>query len=315
MTSSISDTLAMAKDTIARVKILEQDSIISRTDSDSAAVEYTRFCNISRKDTINTSWSECDSCSTFQFLLENGDTTQHSISPVKETPGVYGIPYDNDITHSDIVSSLVILCFIVTMTIFSFARDYISNQTKKFFNKISKSRSFTAETINEVKLNIYFTIQTSLLLSIITYTFAVEVTDGRYTDFPLTLIIPAATLMYLLYFTVKYILYMMTDCIFYEEKKIRKQHSDDLCYIMTVQGLFLFPALLISISTGMEAYSLAIYLSVVIVLAKLLSFYKTICTFSGHYTSILQIILYFCALEMIPLMSIIGILAMTVKYL
>ena len=321
MMSTISDTLATVRDTVARVKILEKDTIKftaeQPVDTASVEVEETEPAEESPrgfKDILDSVWTSCYTKPTINLAAEPSDTTYEAYIP-QHTPGVPGIPNNQKLSGSDIVTSLVLVCFFVTMTFLSVSRSYISVQTKKFFGKITDRGSFTAETINEVKLNIYFVIQTCIFFSIITYILSSSVIDFSKLKIPSITIIPAATLVFLIYFAFKFILYIITDVVFNKDNKNGRHHTDDICYIITAQGMLLLPLLLLVATTGIDTYTLVIYVASVIVFAKLIAFYKAFGTFSGHYKKILQIILYFCALEMTPLMSLYGILAMTAKYL
>ena len=316
MTSSLSDTPAMVNDTIAGVTILEQDSITDTAENDSAATALSDKTSVNPQDIYDSVWNDCYNNTASNFITNEADTSSQGRNfLLEDTYGVKGIPQTTDVTRNDIVSSVVLICFFITMTIFAFSRNYISRQTKKFFGKISKSRSFTAETINEVKLNIYFIFQSCVIFSLLTYIIATSCGYTPKVKIPLILIIPASAFLYVLYIGIKYILYYIADDVFNDDSKIKREHSEDISYITTIQGMLLFPLLLLAISSGIETSFVLIYVLIVIVFAKLLAFYKTICTFSGHYKSFLQIILYFCALEMIPLMSLGGILEMTAKYL
>lgn len=316
MTSSLSETPAIVNDTIAGVTIFEQDTIMTDTTGMDSVVKALSDIEINAKDIYDSVWSDCYNNTASEIFTNDSDTsaTEKNIL-LEETFGVSGIPQATDTTRNDIVSSVVLICFFITMTIFAVSRNYISRQTKKFFGKISKSRSFSAETINEVKLNIYFIFQSCVIFSILTYIIATSFEYVPNSKIPLILIIPASTILYLLYIGIKYILYYMVDDVFNDDSKIKREHSEDFSYITTIQGMLLFPLLLLSISSGIETSFIVIYTVIVIVFAKLLAFYKTLCTFSVHYKTILQIILYFCALEMIPLMSLCGILVMIAKYL
>ena len=311
MTTSLSDTPAMVNDTIAGVKILGHNNVTDTTGVDTVVTTHAMLEKDRPVDFLDS--AKVDAFGNYTINAET-DSAQQSIV-LKELPGVKGIPLDDNIIRNDAVTGLVLLCFFITITIFSVSRDYILRQTKRFFSNISKSSSFSAETINEVKLNFYFVIQTCLIFSLITYIGVTFQTGEENSKFPITLIIPIATIAYTLYCALKYILYIISDSVFYDDRKITRQHTYDFCYIMMVQGILLFPILLLAISSGIDASSLSIYVAVVVVFAKLLAFYKAISTFSGHYKSFLQIILYFCALEMIPLMSLCGILVMIAKYL
>ena len=319
MMSSASDTLAMVKDTVARVKFFKKDSIRITAEADSVAAEPVVKDTVvtapkTLTDVLDSVWTSSYTKPAINLASQPCDTTYEAYIP-QEAPGVAGIPVSTEISGSDVVTSLVLVCFFITTTFLSISRNYISVQTKKFFGKITDRGSYTAETINEVKLNIYFVFQTCIFFSIITYILSTTFLDFSKVKIPPIYIIPAATLVFLLYFASKYIMYVTTDVIFNNKKNSEHRHTDDISYIITAQGLLLLPLLLLVATTGIETSSMLVYVASVIVFAKLIAFYKSIGTFSGHYKKFLQIILYFCALEIIPLMSLCGILAMTAKYL
>ena len=66
---------------------------------------------------------------------------------------------------------------------------------------------------------------------------------------------------------------------------------------------------------GLELQHAMIYSIIIIVLLKILSFYKTNLIFFRQNGSFLQNILYFCALEITPLIALWGTLAMINGYL
>ena len=61
--------------------------------------------------------------------------------------------------------------------------------------------------------------------------------------------------------------------------------------------------------------TVSIYAIFVIILFKLLTFYKTHIIFFRRKGAFLQNILYFCALEIVPLLSLYGALVLTNSYL
>jgi hypothetical protein len=61
--------------------------------------------------------------------------------------------------------------------------------------------------------------------------------------------------------------------------------------------------------------SAVIYIAIVVILFKLLAFYKTYIIFFHRNGVSLQIILYFCALEIMPLFALWGVLVVTDSYL
>jgi hypothetical protein len=80
-----------------------------------------------------------------------------------------------------------------------------------------------------------------------------------------------------------------------------------------VEGVLLFPALLLQTYFQFPIQNVAYYCFGVVILIKILTFYKTYIIFFRQNALYLQNILYFCALEMVPLLSLWGGLAVIVN--
>ena len=80
-------------------------------------------------------------------------------------------------------------------------------------------------------------------------------------------------------------------------------------------GLLLFPAVMLLAYFDLSIRTVAIYALVVIFLSKLLTFFKTYIIFFRQNGRFLQNILYFCALEIMPLLSMWGVMITANSYL
>ena len=109
---------------------------------------------------------------------------------------------------------------------------------------------------------------------------------------------------------VKKIVYHIVDWVFFNAKKI-DQWSKSGLILTAMEGVLLFPVLLLQVYFGLSLQTAIIYTVAVIILVKLLSFYKCYAIFFKHGGGIVQNILYFCALELMPLLALAGILFIT----
>ena len=75
-------------------------------------------------------------------------------------------------------------------------------------------------------------------------------------------------------------------------------------FIFSMLGVLLFPWVLLEVYFGMALQKTMIIAMIVIFLVKMLTFYKCFDIFFKGTGVFLQIILYFCALEIIPLLSL-----------
>ena len=84
---------------------------------------------------------------------------------------------------------------------------------------------------------------------------------------------------------------------------------------MSTEGLLLFPLVIMLAYADFPLHNALIYAFIVIIIVKLLLLYKAFIIFFRRNGVYLQIILYFCALEIVPLIVLGGILDMASQHL
>lgn len=72
---------------------------------------------------------------------------------------------------------------------------------------------------------------------------------------------------------------------------------------------------MLSVYFNLSLQTTIVYTSVVVILVKLLAFYKSYLIFFRKTSVVVQSFLYFCALELMPLGSLWGVLVLTDNYL
>ena len=116
------------------------------------------------------------------------------------------------------------------------------------------------------------------------------------------------------YFFVKAIAYALTGWVFFDKKK-NEQWMKSYLFLVSLEGLALFPMIMLQAYFGWSMQNSVVYTICLLVLFKLLTFYKSYIIFFQRMGAFLQIILYFCALEIIPLFALKGILTTIGNYL
>lgn len=86
-------------------------------------------------------------------------------------------------------------------------------------------------------------------------------------------------------------------------------------FLSSIEGIALYPAVLLLAYFNLSINATVIYAIIIVIIAKLLAFYKTYIIFFKRSGAILQSFLYFCALELMPLGTLWGVLAMMDNYL
>ena len=120
--------------------------------------------------------------------------------------------------------------------------------------------------------------------------------------------------MIIAYFIGKALLYALVNGIFFGGKK-SKQWIKSMLFITSFEGVLLFPAVLMFMFLGMTTRDVVIYFIIALFLVKMLTFYKCYVTFFRRNEFKLQIILYLCTLEIVPLLAFWGALVTTANNL
>lgn len=213
--------------------------------------------------------------------------------------GVAGDPIPYTIAGDNLITGLLLLCIIITLTAIRYSYQYFFRQTKRFFYVVHENTSEISETRGEFYMQLFLVGQASLLFSMMfmlltrekdNYTFTVEYYE----------MIGIYALIFLGYFFLKFILYQIVDLTFFDGKK-NKQWKHSFLLLISLESILLIPLVLFAAFFNLTVHTGIIYTISLLVLIKLLTLYKTFIIFFKQTSVFLQIILYFCALEIVPL--------------
>uniref|UniRef100_A0AB33J2L6 DUF4271 domain-containing protein n=1 Tax=Prevotella sp. GTC17254 TaxID=3236794 RepID=A0AB33J2L6_9BACT len=229
-------------------------------------------------------------------------------------PGVAGDPVPYTVAGDNLITSILLGSFILTMLAFSQSRRFILRQAKNFFYVQHSDRpTAVSETGGEMRFQIFLIFQTCLLLSLLYFfytkaqlndTFVIEQYQviGIYTGSIASC------------FLLKIILYSFINWVFFDRRRnIQWLHS--YLFIGAMEGVVLFPAIMLLAFFNLTVSTISIYVIIVLVLLKLLLFYKSHLIFFRGRTFFVQNFLYFCALEILPLLALWGALVTMNGYL
>ena len=155
---------------------------------------------------------------------------------------------------------------------------------------------------------------TSLLLAILFYFYTLNyigetfILDSQYHLIAIFLGIVMA------YYLIKTLLYTIVNNIFFNSKKNR-QWMKSFLYITSIEGALLFPLVVIWTYFDISIQNGVIYVLVILSIVKILKLFKCFLIFFRQNVVKLQIILYFCTLEIIPMLLLWGALVFTANSL
>ena len=222
-----------------------------------------------------------------------------------QLPGVAGVPVPYTMSSDDILVCFILVCFIATTLVFTHSGQTFFYHLKNFFY-ISRSEHSSADAPSRGGLLI-LNLQTSLLLGFAWYFYTTHcVTDTYLLDSPYA-VMAVYFAVFVVFFLSKIVVYWITNVVFFNSKK-SKQMVWTLSFVAALEGLAFFPAVILHIFLDLSMQNIIYYFVFVLILAKLMTFYKCWVIFFRQTSVFLQIILYFCALEIIPLLILGGVL-------
>jgi len=189
-------------------------------------------------------------------------------------------------------------------------RQFMLRQAKSIFYLV---REEVGETSDEIWMLFYMVFQTCLLSALIVFFFL----RNRLGDLMLSeqyAIIGALSGLFVGYLLLKTFMYKLTGWVFFNGKK-NEQWKKGFLFLMSTEGLLLFPLVIMLAYADFPLHNALIYAFIVIIIVKLLLLYKAFIIFFRRNGVYLQIILYFCALEIVPLIVLGGILDMASQHL
>lgn len=252
------------------------------------------------------------SCAASSILLEvipsvggtiELDTTALEKSPLATTSdvdagGILGEPLPYTVQGDDFVTLLLLAGLLTMMTAFSVSRQFFVHQVGAMFRGVREDASVSMQTTAEMNFQIVMLLQSALMLGITGYyvSMGVHELEGHGTASRLWVAFGVA----LAYFLVRVLLYACTCWTFFESRSVMLWMKN-LVLISSMEGVLLFPAVLVQIYFGLPLWLLVGCVAVVFVLEKALVFYRLNAIFFSRNGRFLHNFLYFCALEVVPL--------------
>lgn len=229
--------------------------------------------------------------------------------------GVAGDPIPYTIHGDSLLTLLLILSFVVLTVSVAQSRRFIGRQLKDFFY-ISRNDSNISETSLEIRFQFFLVILSCLLMAIATQQYVTKyITETFIVDSEL-IVISIFFAVYLGFQFFKGLSYTIVNLVFFG-KRLNQFWMKMLLFIGASQGMLLFPAILLIAYFNLSLKSAAFYLSFILFFTEILTIYKGWSIFFRQNGGFLQYFLYFCTLEIIPLLSLvagIGVLIDDLKY-
>lgn len=226
--------------------------------------------------------------------------------------GVAGDPMPYRPAADDLITGLIVGCFLLLMLALSRNLHFFVGQMRNFFY-VPKGPTTDTSPTYETRFQLFMVLLTSLLLSVLYYFYA-NAGGGSSFLLPGGLMLAVYVTIFLGYYLLKFLLYGVVDTTFFGGKK-NLQYIHSFLFLTSLAGVLLFPLVLLVVYFNVTVQTATVYTAILFVFVKMLQGYKAYIIFFRSFGGVLQLFLYFCTLEVMPVLMLFGAIELTGMYL
>jgi len=216
------------------------------------------------------------------------------------------VPYHP--SNDPLVSTLLIGGFVLIVLLLSHSRNFLTKQLRSFFYTAKARTTQITEQPHEIWYQGLLSLVTLLFCAIAIFCALIHGLHSPFFTPPHT-ILGVSLIMTGAWFLCRVLLYSLVNWVFFSHKQNLQWYRSVLLLSGTF-GIAMLPVLLLYIFGQLTWQASTILVAILFISVEILFVYKSFVTFFNRAGDFLQIILYFCALEMMPLAGLAGIFVM-----
>lgn len=213
--------------------------------------------------------------------------------------GVEGVPIPYSPAMDDAIALTLLACFFLTSIALSRGKRFLSQQVKDFMLQRERASIFDTSTAADMRYLLVLVLQTCVLSGIVLFNHFYDSVPQLMSRVSPLLLLGIYIGSCLGYFLLKWLVYMFTGWISFDKNKTSmwlESYSALIYYV----GFALFPFVLFLIYFDLSPTNLIIIGIIILIFSKILMFYKWVKLFFHQFDQVFPLIVYFCALEIVP---------------
>lgn len=221
----------------------------------------------------------------------------HAVQEVDS--GFEGTPISYSPRTDDAIALTLLACFFLSSIALARGKKFLSQQVKDFVLHRERTSIFDSSTAADVRYLLVLVLQTCVLSGITFLNYFHDTCPALMDHVSSLLLLGIYVGFCLAYFLLKWLLYMFLWWTFFDKNKTNiwlESYSALIYYV----GFALFPFVLFLVYFDLSLTNLVIIGSIILIFTKILMFYKWIKLFFHQFSGLFLLILYFCALEILP---------------
>ncbi|MEG2514743.1 MAG: DUF4271 domain-containing protein [Bacteroidaceae bacterium] len=219
----------------------------------------------------------------------------------KGTPqvGFEGDSLSYRLRADDGVTTVVFLCFFFTAYVLAHGKKFLVQEVKDFNRTKGRNSIFDTSTASDFRYGLVLLTQTCILMGICCFDYFHTKLPQLFDVVHPNLVLGIYVFCFILFYLLKWMVYHFLGWVFFDKSRTNmwlESYSTIICFF----GISLFPVVLMMIYFDLSLSVLISMELLLLLLTKMLMFYKYLKLFSSNLYGFLCLIVYFCALELIP---------------
>ena len=234
-----------------------------------------------------------------QFVSADSLQLTEYHSAMEYAPGFKGTPLSYSPRADDAVALTLLSCFFLSSIALAKGKKFLTQQVKDFVLHRERTSLFDTSTASDMRYLIVLVVQTCVLAGITFFNYFQDIRPVLMEKISPLLLLGIYVSCCLGYFMLKWLLYMFLGWVFLDKNRtnIWLESYSTLIYYL---GFALFPYVLFLVYFDLNLTNLVVIGLVILIFTKILMFYKWIKLFFHQLDVLFLLILYFCALEIVP---------------
>lgn len=215
------------------------------------------------------------------------------------TGGTEGLPIPYTLRMDDGITVILLCCFFLSAYILSHSHKLLVQLMKNFLLHRERGSIFTTSTATDMRYLLLLILQACVLAGVCLFGHFKDANPALIQHVPPGILLGAYTGICLLYLFLKWLAYSFLGWIFLDKSTI-SFWFDSYSTLLYYLGFILFPLVLFIVYFDLSMLQTVVIGLTLVIFTKILMFYKWIKLFCHNLQGCLFLILYFCALEIMP---------------
>ncbi len=213
--------------------------------------------------------------------------------------GTEGVPIPYSPRMDDGITIVLLGCFFLSAYVFSRSRRFLLQLVKDFLLHRERTSIFATSTAGDMRYLLLLVLQTCILSGVCIFSYCNDARPELVHHIPPFNLLEIYVGISLLYLFLKWAIYSALGWIFFD-KSITTLWLESYSALLYYLGFALFPFALFIVYFDLSLQLTIIIGLILVFFTKILMFYKWLKLFCSNLHGSLLLILYFCALEIMP---------------